>query len=46
MESARNRALVLSRVGLRREFPAQDKESLARELLLTLAPEVVSVHRP
>jgi phosphopantothenoylcysteine decarboxylase/phosphopantothenate--cysteine ligase len=46
MESARNRALVLSRVGLRREFPAQDKESLARELLLTLAPELVSVHRP
>ena len=46
MESARNRALVLSRVGLRRELPAQDKESLARELLLTLAPELVSVHRP
>jgi phosphopantothenoylcysteine decarboxylase/phosphopantothenate--cysteine ligase len=46
MESARNRALVLSRVGLRRELPAQDKESLARELLLTLAPELASVRRP
>ena len=46
MESARNRALVLSRLGLRRELPAQDKESLARELLLTLAPELVSAHRP
>jgi phosphopantothenoylcysteine decarboxylase/phosphopantothenate--cysteine ligase len=46
MESVRNRALVLSRVGLRRELPPQDKESLARELLLTLAAELVSVHRP
>lgn len=46
MESTRNRALVLSRVGLRRDLPAQDKESLARELLLTLAPELVSVRRP
>jgi len=46
MESARNRALVLSRLGLRRELPAQDKEALARELLLTLAPELVSAHRP
>jgi phosphopantothenoylcysteine decarboxylase / phosphopantothenate---cysteine ligase len=46
MESARNRALVLSRLGLRRELPAQDKEALARELLLTLAPELVSARRP
>lgn len=42
MEAARNRALVLSRLGLRREFAAQDKEALARELLLTLAPEMVA----
>ena len=34
MESARNRAVVLSRLGLRRELPPQDKEALARELLL------------
>jgi phosphopantothenoylcysteine decarboxylase/phosphopantothenate--cysteine ligase len=41
MEVQRNRALVLSRLGLRREFGPQDKESLARELLLTLAPELI-----
>jgi hypothetical protein len=34
--------LVLSRLGLRREFAAQDKEALARELLLTLTPEMVA----
>jgi phosphopantothenoylcysteine decarboxylase / phosphopantothenate---cysteine ligase len=42
MESARNRAVVLSRLGLRRQLPAQDKEALARELLLTLAAEIVA----
>jgi phosphopantothenoylcysteine decarboxylase/phosphopantothenate--cysteine ligase len=46
MEEARNRALVLSRLGLRRELPAQDKEALARDLLLTLAPELVAPRRP
>jgi phosphopantothenoylcysteine decarboxylase/phosphopantothenate--cysteine ligase len=46
MEETRNRALVLSRLGLRRELPAQDKEALARELLLTLAPELVAPRRP
>jgi phosphopantothenoylcysteine decarboxylase/phosphopantothenate--cysteine ligase len=45
MEQARNRALVLSRMGVRREFAAQDKEALARELLLTLTPELVSARR-
>jgi phosphopantothenoylcysteine decarboxylase/phosphopantothenate--cysteine ligase len=45
MEEPRNRAVVLSRLGLRREFQAQDKEALARELLLTLMPELVSVRR-
>ena len=42
METARNRAVVRTRLGLRREFAAQDKESLARELLLALAGEVVA----
>ncbi|MFI5142786.1 MAG: bifunctional phosphopantothenoylcysteine decarboxylase/phosphopantothenate--cysteine ligase CoaBC [Thermoanaerobaculales bacterium] len=42
METARNRALVLSRLGLRREFAAQDKESLARELILALAGEMLA----
>jgi phosphopantothenoylcysteine decarboxylase/phosphopantothenate--cysteine ligase len=46
MESSRNRAVVLSRLGLRREFAAQDKEALARELLLTLAAELLLVQRP
>jgi phosphopantothenoylcysteine decarboxylase/phosphopantothenate--cysteine ligase len=46
MEVPRNRALVLSRLGLRREFAAQDKEALARELLLTLTAELVSARRP
>ncbi|MEP0774991.1 MAG: bifunctional phosphopantothenoylcysteine decarboxylase/phosphopantothenate--cysteine ligase CoaBC [Acidobacteriota bacterium] len=41
MESSSNRALLLSRRGIRREFPLQDKESLATELLLTLAPELL-----
>jgi phosphopantothenoylcysteine decarboxylase/phosphopantothenate--cysteine ligase len=43
MEETRNRAVVLSRLGLRREFAAQDKETLARELLLTLMPEMLPV---
>ena len=42
METAHNRAVVLSRLGLRREFAKQDKESLARELLLALAGEMVA----
>jgi phosphopantothenoylcysteine decarboxylase/phosphopantothenate--cysteine ligase len=46
MESARNRAVVRTRLGLRREFVAQDKETLARELLLTLAGETVASRRP
>ncbi len=45
METARNRALVRTRLGLRREFAAQDKEVLARELLLALAGEVVAALR-
>jgi phosphopantothenoylcysteine decarboxylase / phosphopantothenate---cysteine ligase len=45
MEQARNRALVLSRMGMRREFATQDKETLARDLLLTLTPELVSARR-
>ncbi|HVN31673.1 MAG TPA: bifunctional phosphopantothenoylcysteine decarboxylase/phosphopantothenate--cysteine ligase CoaBC [Thermoanaerobaculaceae bacterium] len=45
MEQTRNRALVLSRMGMRREFAAQDKATLARELLLTLTPELVSARR-
>ncbi len=46
MEAVRNRAVVLSRLGLRRQLPGQDKETLARELLLTLAPEMVAARRP
>ncbi len=42
MEAARNRAVVLSRLGLRREFPAQEKEALARELVLALAGEMLA----
>jgi phosphopantothenoylcysteine decarboxylase/phosphopantothenate--cysteine ligase len=45
MEVGRNRALVLSRLGLRREIVPQEKETLARELLLTLAPELIPVRR-
>ncbi len=41
METAGNRALLLSAAGLRRDFPPQDKESLARELLLSLAAEML-----
>jgi phosphopantothenoylcysteine decarboxylase / phosphopantothenate---cysteine ligase len=42
METAANRALVLSRAGVRRELPAQEKETLARELLLTVMPELLA----
>ncbi len=42
MEAARNRAVVLTRLGVRRDFAAQDKEALARELLLALAGEIVA----
>ncbi len=46
MEAERNRAVVSTRLGLRREFAAQDKEALARELLLALAGEVVAKRAP
>ena len=42
METAANRALVLSRGGVRRELGAQAKEDLARELLLTVMPELLA----
>lgn len=42
METATNRALLLSRRGIEREFGLQGKESLAMELLLTLAPELLA----
>jgi phosphopantothenoylcysteine decarboxylase / phosphopantothenate---cysteine ligase len=45
IEAARNRAVVLTRLGVRREFAAQDKEALARELLLALAGEIVASSR-
>lgn len=41
METATNRAVLLSRRGVERAFGVQDKESLAFELLLTLAAELV-----
>jgi phosphopantothenoylcysteine decarboxylase/phosphopantothenate--cysteine ligase len=41
MEVPRNRAIIFSRLGLRRELPAQDKASLAREMLLSLAGELL-----
>ena len=46
METAANRALVLSRGGVRRELPAQAKEELARELLLTVMPELLARMAP
>jgi len=42
MESTTNRALLLSRRGLRRELPAQSKDDLARELVLTIAAELLA----
>jgi len=42
MEAPMNRALVLTRAGLRRELPAQSKEALARELLLAVTPELLA----
>jgi phosphopantothenoylcysteine decarboxylase/phosphopantothenate--cysteine ligase len=45
METARNRAVVLTRLGQRYEFAAQDKASLARELVLTLAGEMMASRR-
>lgn len=42
MEAVRNRAVVLSRLGVRRTFPAQDKDALARELVLALSGELVA----
>lgn len=41
MEVPTNRAILLTRAGLQREFGLQSKESLAAELLLTLAPELL-----
>lgn len=42
MEASANRALLLSRRGVRRELPAQAKETLARELLLALSGEMLA----
>lgn len=42
MESASNRAVVLSRAGLRRELPARGKDELALELLLAVMPELLA----
>ncbi len=42
MEAGRNRALLLTRSGLRRSFEPQDKGALARELVLALAGEVLA----
>ncbi len=42
MEATANRAVVLTRAGLRREPPAQSKEDLALELLLTVMPELLA----
>ena len=42
METSANRALLLSRRGVRRELPAQAKETLARELLLALSGEMLA----
>ena len=41
MESDRNRAVLISRLGIRREFDAQEKADLARELVLAVAPEIL-----
>lgn len=42
MERATNRAVVLSRSGLRRELPPQAKEDLAFELLCAVMPELLA----
>ncbi|MFH1177278.1 MAG: bifunctional phosphopantothenoylcysteine decarboxylase/phosphopantothenate--cysteine ligase CoaBC [Acidobacteriota bacterium] len=42
MEAAANRAVVITRSGTRRELPAQSKEVLARELLLTVVPDLLA----
>ncbi len=42
MESDMNRAVVLTSAGLRRDLPLQDKDTLARELLFTVLPEVLA----
>lgn len=41
MESPRNRAVLITRAGERREFAAQPKETLARELLLALSADIL-----
>lgn len=41
METSTNRALLLSRRGIERRFELQDKEDLAVELLLSVAPELL-----
>jgi phosphopantothenoylcysteine decarboxylase / phosphopantothenate---cysteine ligase len=45
MEAPANRAVLMTRNGGRWDFPPRDKESLARELLLTLTPEVLLAQR-
>ncbi|MGE5236299.1 MAG: bifunctional phosphopantothenoylcysteine decarboxylase/phosphopantothenate--cysteine ligase CoaBC [Acidobacteriota bacterium] len=42
MESALNRAVLMTRTGLRREFPTLAKEALARELLLVIAGDAIA----
>jgi phosphopantothenoylcysteine decarboxylase / phosphopantothenate---cysteine ligase len=46
MEAASNRAVVLTRAGLRRELPARSKEDLALELLLAVTPELLARRAP
>lgn len=46
METAENRAVLVVGTGERRPFPPQDKQQLARELLLSLAPHVLVARRP
>jgi len=46
MEATANRALVLSRAGLRRELPARSKDDLALELLLVVMPELLARRMP
>lgn len=43
MEAAHNRAVVLSRTGLRRDFTARPKEVLARDLLLAVSGEALAM---
>lgn len=45
MEAAENRAVVLTRTGMRRQLGRQAKEALARELVLALAGELLAAAR-